>query len=239
MRAISKEAKEGRGREAAGGGSNPRLRRRGQQRGANSASDPGTRRAGASLRPARGLNRLSQSARSGSRDRTSSISSWASTPSRSVEQVVDELRACRDAYAGAPAERRSGRRARWISTFFYIGSCAAREPDLTLPRPDLLRRAYMLGPLAEIAPSLKHPVSGQSISVLWESFDRAAHPLEPVTHPTLRPPSTARIWPVDIQGILGKNTAARATSSGVPMRLSAVRSMISCFNSGSRSASGH
>jgi 2-amino-4-hydroxy-6-hydroxymethyldihydropteridine diphosphokinase len=63
------------------------------------------------------------------------------------------------------------------------GELRCEEPDLTLPRPDLLRRAYMLGPLAEIAPALKHPVSGQAIGALWEAFDRAAHPLEPVTIP--------------------------------------------------------
>lgn len=54
------------------------------------------------------------------------------------------------------------------------------EPGLTLPRPDLLRRAYMLGPLAEIAPELKHPTASRTIRELWSEFDRAAHPLERV-----------------------------------------------------------
>jgi 2-amino-4-hydroxy-6-hydroxymethyldihydropteridine diphosphokinase len=39
-----------------------------------------------------------------------------------------------------------------------------------LPRPDLLRRAYMLGPLAEIAPALRHPVNGECIDALWGRF---------------------------------------------------------------------
>jgi 2-amino-4-hydroxy-6-hydroxymethyldihydropteridine diphosphokinase len=50
-------------------------------------------------------------------------------------------------------------------------------PPLTLPRPDLLKRAYMLGPLAEIAAGLMHPTAGKSIGELWRDFDRAAHPL--------------------------------------------------------------
>jgi 2-amino-4-hydroxy-6-hydroxymethyldihydropteridine diphosphokinase len=49
---------------------------------------------------------------------------------------------------------------------------------LKLPRPDLLRRAYMLGPLAELAPQVRHPSAGLTIGELWSRFDRDAHPLE-------------------------------------------------------------
>ena len=49
------------------------------------------------------------------------------------------------------------------------------EPGLVLPRPDLVRRAYMLGPMAELAPDLVHPTSGSTMRELWESFDRDAH----------------------------------------------------------------
>ena len=54
------------------------------------------------------------------------------------------------------------------------------EPGHKLPRPDLVRRAYMLGPLAEIAPQLVHPTAGKTIGELWAAFDREAHPLERV-----------------------------------------------------------
>jgi 2-amino-4-hydroxy-6-hydroxymethyldihydropteridine diphosphokinase len=50
----------------------------------------------------------------------------------------------------------------------------------SLPRPDLLRRAYMLGPLADIAPEVVHPTAGLTIAELWSQFDREAHPLERV-----------------------------------------------------------
>jgi 2-amino-4-hydroxy-6-hydroxymethyldihydropteridine diphosphokinase len=49
-----------------------------------------------------------------------------------------------------------------------------------LPRPDLLRRAYMLGPLAALAPGVVHPTLGLTIGELWARFDRDAHPLRPV-----------------------------------------------------------
>jgi 2-amino-4-hydroxy-6-hydroxymethyldihydropteridine diphosphokinase len=55
------------------------------------------------------------------------------------------------------------------------------EPRLKLPRPDLLKRAFMLGPLAEIAPDLVHPALGVTIGELWRRFDQAAHPMTKVT----------------------------------------------------------
>lgn len=57
------------------------------------------------------------------------------------------------------------------------------EPQLKLPRPDLLQRAYMLGPLADLAPGLVHPTAQATIGQLWEQFDRAAHPLVPIESP--------------------------------------------------------
>ncbi len=54
-------------------------------------------------------------------------------------------------------------------------------PGLVLPRPDLLRWGFMLGPLAELAPRLVHPVEGRSMAALWAAFDQQANPLIPET----------------------------------------------------------
>ncbi len=48
-------------------------------------------------------------------------------------------------------------------------------PQLILPRPDLLLRPYMLGPLADLAPNLRHPTARRTISRLWAAFDHAGH----------------------------------------------------------------
>jgi 2-amino-4-hydroxy-6-hydroxymethyldihydropteridine diphosphokinase len=53
-------------------------------------------------------------------------------------------------------------------------------PGLKVPRPDLTRWAFMLGPLAELAPDAPHPVQHTSIGELWRQFDRQAHPLTPI-----------------------------------------------------------
>ncbi|MBV8975042.1 MAG: 2-amino-4-hydroxy-6-hydroxymethyldihydropteridine diphosphokinase [Sinobacteraceae bacterium] len=64
------------------------------------------------------------------------------------------------------------------------GDLICDEPGLRLPRPDLLKRAYMLGPLAALAPQVMHPTAGLTIGELWRRFDQSQHPLEPV------PPAT-------------------------------------------------
>lgn len=77
---------------------------------------------------------------------------------------------------------------RWASRTMDIdlllyGDLVCDEPHLVLPRPDLLKRAYMLGPLADIAPDLTHPTAGERIGELWRRFDRDAHPLARVSLP--------------------------------------------------------
>lgn len=49
---------------------------------------------------------------------------------------------------------------------------------LRLPRADITRYSFVLGPLAEVAPTLRHPVTGDTAGELWERFDKARHPLE-------------------------------------------------------------
>ncbi len=61
------------------------------------------------------------------------------------------------------------------------GDLVAETPAYRLPRPDLVKRAYMLGPLAELAPEVTHPTLGLTIGELWQRFDRSAHPMQRVT----------------------------------------------------------
>ena len=65
-------------------------------------------------------------------------------------------------------------------------SCTIRQPTiglgLTLPRPDLLKRPYMLGPAAEIAPETVHPIERRTLGELWQVMQssQAAHAMRPV-----------------------------------------------------------
>jgi len=60
------------------------------------------------------------------------------------------------------------------------GDRVCEEPGLVLPRPDLVRRAYMLGPAAEVAPGMRHPTLGATLAELWSQFPRDGHPMERV-----------------------------------------------------------
>lgn len=66
------------------------------------------------------------------------------------------------------------------------GDLVCDTPELRLPRPDLLRRSFMLGPLADLAPDLVHPTAGKTIAELWDAMDRVSHPLVRLPDDALR-----------------------------------------------------
>ena len=51
---------------------------------------------------------------------------------------------------------------------------------LKLPREDIEKYGFVLGPLAEVAPALRHPVSGLTMREIWDDFDHRAHPMRKV-----------------------------------------------------------
>jgi 2-amino-4-hydroxy-6-hydroxymethyldihydropteridine diphosphokinase len=71
-------------------------------------------------------------------------------------------------------------RAMDIDLLLY-GDLVAETAAYRLPRPDLLQRCYMLGPLAELAPALRHPVTGRTMADHWQELARESHALERVT----------------------------------------------------------
>ena len=53
------------------------------------------------------------------------------------------------------------------------GNYISDDPNLEIPREEITRYAFVLEPLAEIAPLLKHPVTQQTYANLWERFDKS------------------------------------------------------------------
>ncbi len=96
-----------------------------------------------------------------------------------VGAVLARLHAIESACGRPRGAPRWAPRAMDLDVLLY-GDLVCDEPGLQLPRPDLLRRAYMLGPLAQLAPHALHPTSHLSIGELWRRFDQSAHPLVPV-----------------------------------------------------------
>ncbi len=55
-----------------------------------------------------------------------------------------------------------------------------QDGKLVLPREEILQNAFVLWPLAEIAPDIIHPVEQISIAALWDRFDKSKQQLTPI-----------------------------------------------------------
>ncbi|MDD5410395.1 MAG: 2-amino-4-hydroxy-6-hydroxymethyldihydropteridine diphosphokinase [Methylobacter sp.] len=53
------------------------------------------------------------------------------------------------------------------------GDLVINDGRLQIPRDEIERYAFVLEPLAEVAPTLKHPISHISYTELWEKFDKS------------------------------------------------------------------
>ncbi|MYL28053.1 MULTISPECIES: 2-amino-4-hydroxy-6-hydroxymethyldihydropteridine diphosphokinase [Halomonadaceae] len=60
------------------------------------------------------------------------------------------------------------------------GALVGTIDGVELPRSEILSNAFVLQPLAEIAPDERHPVSGERYADLWQSYER-----------------DQRLWPID------------------------------------------
>jgi 2-amino-4-hydroxy-6-hydroxymethyldihydropteridine diphosphokinase len=58
----------------------------------------------------------------------------------------------------------------------FIGS----ESGIILPRDEIIKNAFVLLPLAEIAPQEKHPVLNKTFEELWDAYDKNSQSLWPI-----------------------------------------------------------
>ena len=91
------------------------------------------------------------------------------------ELLAEAQRAQADASGARPFP--NGPRALDIDILLH-GRAVLDAPGLTLPHPRMMERPFVLRPLAEIAPGLAHPVTGETVR---SALDRSDHP-----HPSPR-----------------------------------------------------
>lgn len=71
---------------------------------------------------------------------------------------------------GRRREQHWGPRTLDIDLLFY-GEATCSGPELTLPHPRLQQRRFVLAPLLELAPELRHPLLGLTIRALHARLD--------------------------------------------------------------------
>ncbi len=96
-----------------------------------------------------------------------------------TEALLERLKEIERACGREPGAPKWGPRTLDLDLLLH-GDVVGRIAGKALPHPDLLTRAWVLGPLAELAPALVHPVAGERMDALWGRFDRDTHPLTPV-----------------------------------------------------------
>lgn len=98
---------------------------------------------------------------------------------RSLAEVADELRRIERAQGRRPEEKSYTPRRLDLDLLTY-GDLVCENSHLQVPRDDILKFAFVLWPLAELAPEDVHPLEGRTYAELWQAFGRPGQTLRPV-----------------------------------------------------------
>jgi 2-amino-4-hydroxy-6-hydroxymethyldihydropteridine diphosphokinase len=93
------------------------------------------------------------------------------------EALNDWLHALEDRHGRRRDVPRYADRTLDVDIVFYDALVLDGPGHLQVPRKEL-RHAFVLRPIADIAPAFRHPVSGLSMAELWAAFPAASEPLQ-------------------------------------------------------------
>ena len=97
-----------------------------------------------------------------------------------VHTVVQTLREIEDRHGRIRSGPRFSARTLDLDLLLY-DDLDVKEGALDLPRGEIIQNAFVLWPLAEIAPDLIHPSEQQTMAKLWQGYDKDSQKLWPIT----------------------------------------------------------
>ena len=96
-----------------------------------------------------------------------------------IEQIKENLRRIESQFGRQRSGNRHGPRTLDLDLLLY-GDVVRHDGTVNLPHPDIGRYAFVLGPLAEMAPQRRHPETGQSLARMWEKFEKSGQKIRAV-----------------------------------------------------------
>jgi 2-amino-4-hydroxy-6-hydroxymethyldihydropteridine diphosphokinase len=90
---------------------------------------------------------------------------------RSVQEVAEQLADIEERHGRERDSKKFSARTLDLDLLLY-GDEVIRLDRLNLPRDEIARYAFVLQPLAELAPDRSHPVLGQTYRELWQAYDK-------------------------------------------------------------------
>lgn len=97
----------------------------------------------------------------------------------SVLQVAQALRQIEDEHGRDRTGPRFSSRTLDLDLLLY-DDLIIDEDKLQIPRDEILQRAFVLWPMAEVAADLVHPQVNKTYGELWDEFDQNSEKLEPI-----------------------------------------------------------
>ena len=98
---------------------------------------------------------------------------------QSVQEIVTALQRIEAEHGRKREEKRFAPRPLDLDLLLY-DNLVLNKGKIHIPRDEILKYAFVLCPLAEIAPQQIHPVTGRSFLQLWRAFDDTGQQLSPV-----------------------------------------------------------
>ncbi|NCP64732.1 MAG: 2-amino-4-hydroxy-6-hydroxymethyldihydropteridine diphosphokinase [Paraglaciecola sp.] len=100
------------------------------------------------------------------------------TTTASIEAVCQILKNIEDKHKRQRGTEKFSPRTLDLDLLLY--DAVVCQSPVELPRGEILYNAFVLQPLAEIAPSDKHPLVHQSYQQLWQQYDKSQQQLWPI-----------------------------------------------------------